>query len=218
MRYILLVFISFSFAADDKAPSHRTRDREIDVHHIKIDVSVNLVSGSVYGNVVHTFSPLSSSLRSFNLDADDMTIRRVRMNDKDIKFDHSGGKLYITMDKAIGWKDTVNVRVDYTSFPTLGTFFIRPDEVYPDKPWQAWTQGEETDNHHWVPIYDYPNDRSTFETILTVDRSFKAVSNGELVSVVENGDGTHTWHWRENFPMVAYLISYVVGELSLIHI
>ena len=212
MRYILLVFISFLFAADDKAPSHRTRDREIDVHHIKIDVSVNLVSGSVYGNVVHTFSPLSSSLRSFNLDADDMTIRRVRMNDKDIKFDHSGGKLYITMDKAIGWKDTVNVRVDYTSFPTLGTFFIRPDEVYPDKPWQAWTQGEETDNHHWVPIYDYPNDRSTFETILTVDRSFKAVSNGELVSVVENGDGTHTWHWRENFPMVAYLISYVVGE------
>ena len=172
MRYILLVFISFLFAADDKAPSHRTRDREIDVHHIKIDVSVNLVSGSVYGNVVHTFSPLSSSLRSFNLDADDMTIRRVRMNDKDIKFDHSGGKLYITMDKAIGWKDTVNVRVDYTSFPTLGTFFIRPDEVYPDKPWQAWTQGEETDNHHWVPIYDYPNDRSTFETILTVDRSF----------------------------------------------
>ena len=212
MRYILLIFISFLFAADDKAPSHRTRDREIDVHHIKIDVSVNLVSGSVYGNVVHTFSPLSSSLRSFNLDADDMTIRRVRMNDKDIKFDHSGGKLYITMDKAIGWKDTVNVRVDYTSFPTLGTFFIRPDEVYPDKPWQAWTQGEETDNHHWVPIYDYPNDRSTFETILTVDRSFKAVSNGELVSVVENGDGTHTWHWRENFPMVAYLISYVVGE------
>ena len=118
MRYILLVFISFLFAADDKAPSHRTRDREI-------DVSVNLVSGSVYGNVGHTFSPLSSSLRSFNLDADDMTIRRVRMNDKDIKFDHSGGKLYITMDKAIGWKDTVNVRVDYTSFPTLGTFFIR---------------------------------------------------------------------------------------------
>ncbi len=212
MRYILLLGISFLLAADDKAPSHRTRDREIDVHHIKIDVSVNLVSGSVYGNVVHTFSPLSSSLKSFYLDADDMTIRRVRMNDNDIKFDHSGGKLYITMDNAIGWKDTVNVRVDYTSFPTLGTFFIRPDEVYPDKPWQAWTQGEETDNHHWVPIYDYPNDRSTFETILTVDRRFKAVSNGELVSVVENSDGTHTWHWRENFPMVAYLISYVVGE------
>ena len=212
MRYLLLVIISFLYAADNDAPSNRTRDREIDVHHIKIDVSVDIEAGSVYGHVVHTFSPLSSSLISFDLDADDMTIRRVRMNDKDIKFDHSGGKLYITMDKAIGWKDTVNVRVDYTSFPTVGTFFIRPDEVYPDKPWQAWTQGEETDNHHWVPIYDYPNERSTFETILTVDRSFKAVSNGELVSIVKNKDGTHTWHWRENYPMVAYLISYVVGD------
>ena len=92
--------------------------------------------------MVHTFSPLSSSLVSFELDADDMNIRRVRMKNKDIKFDHSGGKLYIRMDKPIGWNDTVNVRVDYTSFPTVGTFFIRPDETYPDKPWQAWTQGE----------------------------------------------------------------------------
>ena len=212
MRYLFLVIISFLYAADNDAPLNRTRDREIDVHHIKIDVSVDIEAGSVYGHVVHTFSPLSSSLVSFELDADDMNIRRVRMKNKDIKFDHSGGKLYIRMDKPIGWNDTVSVRVDYTSFPTVGTFFIRPDETYPDKPWQAWTQGEETDNHHWVPIYDYPNERSTFETILTVDRSLKAVSNGELVSIVENKDGTHTWHWRENFPMVAYLISYVVGD------
>ena len=63
-----------------------------------------------------------------------------------------------------------------------------------------------------MPLYDYPNDRSTFETILTVDQKFKAVSNGELVSLKKNKNGTHTWHWRENYPMVAYLISFVVGE------
>ena len=129
MRYLFLVIISFLYAADNDAPSNRTRDREIDVHHIKIDVSVDIEAGSVYGHVVHTFSPLSSSLVSFELDADDMNIRRVRMKNKDIKFDHSGGKLYIRMDKAIGWNDTVSVRVDYTSFPTVGTFFIRPDET-----------------------------------------------------------------------------------------
>ena len=32
------------------------------------------------------------------------------------------------------------------------------------------------------------------------------------LSIKKNKNGTHTWHWRENFPMVAYLISYVVGE------
>ena len=32
-------------AADEKAPSQRTRDRDVDIHHIKIDVSVNIESG-----------------------------------------------------------------------------------------------------------------------------------------------------------------------------
>ena len=209
---ILILLLSFLYAADDKAPMQRTRDRTVDIHHIKIDVAVDLESQSVYGHVVHTLSPFSRSLESFYLDAEDMTIRRVRLNDKDIGFDHTGDKLHLSLNKPIGWLDTVTVRIDYTAYPRRGTFFIKPDETYPDKPWQAWTQGEETDNHHWVPLYDYPNEKSTFETILTVDQKFKAVSNGELVSLSENQDGTHTWHWRENFPMVAYLISFVVGE------
>ena len=209
---ILFLLLSFLYAADDKAPMQRTRDRTVDIHHIKIDVAVDLESESVYGHVVHTLSPFSRSLESFYLDAEDMTIRRVRLNDKDIGFDHTGDKLHLSLAKPIGWHDTVTVRIDYTAYPRRGTFFIKPDETYPDKPWQAWTQGEETDNHHWVPLYDYPNEKSTFETILTVDQKFKAVSNGELVSLSENQDGTHTWHWRENFPMVAYLISFVVGE------
>ena len=212
MRVVLLMSLTFLLAADDKAPLNRTRDREVDIHHIDIDVTVDLRSESVYGHVVHTLSPLSESLSSFTLDADDMTIRRVRLNDKDIGFDHTGKKLHVTMDKALGWGDTVKIRIDYTSFPRVGTFFIKPDETYPDKPWQAWTQGEDADNHHWVPIYDYPNERSTFEISLTVEDHLKAVSNGELISVNDNEDGTHTWHWHEHYPMVAYLMSFVVGE------
>ena len=212
MRIFLIIFFSLLFASDDNAPAHRTRDRQVDIHHIKIDISVDLVSESVYGYVVHQLSPLHSSLDSFELDAEDMTIRRVRLNDNDVNFNHTGKKLYISLDNNISWTDTVKVRIDYTAFPLLGTFFIKPDDTYPDKPWQAWTQGEENDNHHWVPIYDYPNDRSTFEILLTVDDKFKAISNGELKSIRKNDDGTHTWHWYENYPMVSYLMSYVVGE------
>ena len=213
MRYICLVLLSsFLIGADDNAPVHRTRDREVDIQHIKIDVTVDIENESVYGHVVHTLSALHPSLESFSLDASDMIIRRVQANNKDIRFNHTDDKLLIILDNSIGWDDKIDIRIDYSAKPLLGTFFFKPDETYPDQPWQAWTQGEETDNHHWVPLYDYPNDRSTFETILTVDQRFQAVSNGELLSVKKNKNGTHTWHWRENFPMVAYLISYVVGE------
>ena len=212
MRITILVLFSLLVARDSKAPYNRTRDRVVDIHHIRIDVAVDIASESIYGNVVHTLSPLSSSLKTFSLDAEDMTIRRIRSNDKDIDFVHSGDKVHITLDRSIGWDDTVKLKIDYTAFPKLGAFFLKPDETYPDNPWQVWTQGEEDDNHHWVPIYDYPNDRSTFETILTVDQKYKAVSNGELVSIKTHENGTHTWHWRENYPMVSYLISFVVGD------
>jgi|GEM_PF-3397398 hypothetical protein len=41
----ILLLISQLYASDEKAPSQRTRDRDVDIHHIKIDVSVNIKSG-----------------------------------------------------------------------------------------------------------------------------------------------------------------------------
>ena len=43
MRYIFLVLLlSFLMGADDNAPAQRTRDRQVDIQHIKIDVSVDI--------------------------------------------------------------------------------------------------------------------------------------------------------------------------------
>ncbi len=212
MRFIIYLCLSFLIASDENAPFQRTRDREVDIHHIKIDVSVDIELESVSGYVIHTLSPLNSSLKSFSLDADDMLIRRVTMNGQDLEFVYSSSLLTIDLPRSLGWSDTINVRVDYSAKPRKGVYFIKPDETYPDKPWQAWTQGEDMDNHHWVPIYDYPNDKATFETILTVKSNLKAISNGELLSVNKNSNGTSTWHWKENYPMVAYLISYAIGD------
>jgi len=212
MKIIFLFFLAGALLADDKVPYQRTRDRQVDVHHIKIDITVNLKTESVSGHVIHTLSPLHSSLSVIDLDAEDMVIGRVRMNGKDIQFIQDGEFVHLDLDKAIGWQDTVDIQLDYTAKPLKGLFFIAPDDTYPEKHWQAWTQGEEMDNHHWVPMYDYPNDRATFECILTVDKKYTAVSNGELLAKVDNQDGTRTWHWRENFPMVGYLISFVIGE------
>ena len=41
----ILLLISQLYASDEKSPSQRTRDRDVDIHHIKIDVSVNIKSG-----------------------------------------------------------------------------------------------------------------------------------------------------------------------------
>ena len=53
-----------------------------------------------------------------------MTIRRVRADNKDIRFNHTGDELLIILDKPIGWDDKIDVRIDYSAKPLLGTFFF----------------------------------------------------------------------------------------------
>ena len=209
---IFIIFIFLCLCEAEELAFQATPNRSVDIHHTKIDISIDFLSEKVIGKVSHSFSPLGSSISNLDLDAEDMVIRRVRLNDKDIPFFQSEKQLHMDLIKNYNWSDTLTVVINYTATPRTGLYFFKPDSAYPNRPIQAWTQGEETDNHHWVPLYDYPNDRATFECRITVDKKFKALSNGELLSITDNTDGTHTFHWKENFPMVSYLISFVVGD------
>jgi aminopeptidase N len=93
-------------------------------------------------------------------------------------------------------------------------YFILPDKDYPDRPSQIWTQGESEDTHYYLPTYDYPNDRLTTETILTVPASWITLSNGKLMSVTDAGKGLKTWYWKESVPSSTYLITVVAGEFD----
>ena len=212
MKKIIFTILFLSFIQSENNIHHSTPDRSVDILHSVIDIRLDFLSEKVIGKVSHTFSPLGSSISNLDLDAEDMIVRRVRLDGKDIPFFQSEEKLHMDLVKSFTWSDTLTIIINYTSTPRTGLYFFKPDSSYPNRRLQAWTQGEETDNHHWVPIYDYPNERATFECKLTVDKNLQAISNGELVSKTDNKDGTHTFHWRENYPMVSYLISFAVGD------
>jgi len=95
----------------------------------------------------------------------------------------------------------------------MGLYFVGPDEGYPDKPRQIWSQGEAEFNRHWFPSWDYPNDRATTELAATVAQPFEVVSNGRLVGIDELADGRRTFRWSMEQPHVTYLVSVVVGDL-----
>jgi len=209
---IILLFFSTVFAWSQNSPLHPTPDREYDVHHTKIMIKVEIDSETVEGVVTHRISPFSTDFTTLSLDCEDMIVTKVTLGyTKPLEFDQSETKLKIFLDQTYSFEDTFSVSIAYHGTPTRGLYFVHPDSVYPEKHAQAWTQGEQMENHHWVPLYDYPNDRATFETYLTVKKPYVAVSNGELVSVKDRGQ-TRTYHWRENSPMVSYLISFAVGN------
>lgn len=191
---------------------NETPDRYFDVIHSKIDIRVDINRGMVAGEVTHRVTPLRTGLNELFFHASDMNITEVLLEkDESLAFTVDEDGVLISLKTIPSTSDTFEVSLSYEAYPTRGVYFIRPDSLYPEKHTQAWTQGEDTDNHYWVPLYDYPNERATFEVMLTVDKPFTGLSNGALINVSENDD-TRTFHWHESYPMVPYLISFVVGE------
>lgn len=212
MRYLPLALVLTVLLSGSDKPFHATPDRDYDVHHTRISLSVDVWGKKVEGNVSHTLSPLMEGMDRLAFDSEKQEIYSVfHEGTGPLSFEQTDKKLWINLGGKYGWDDTLTISIAYGATPRRGLYFVLPDSAYPEKHVQAWTQGEDMDNHYWVPIYDYPNDRATFECILTVDTPFVAVSNGELVSIKNNGE-SQTFHWRENYPMVSYLISFAVGE------
>src|SRR3989441_8975510 len=79
-----------------------------------------------------------------------------------------------------------------------------------------WTQGESEDTRYYLPTYDYPNDRLTTETILTVPAAWITVANGKLIGVTDAGSGNKTWTWRGKLPSSTYLITVGGGGICLV--
>lgn len=210
-RLLTLLLCAYLGAA---APSsfHPTPDRDYDLQHMEIDVTVDLEEKTLAGSVTHVLSPLADQLRQLAFDSESTTIHRVVLNGTtDLDFQLVNKKLWIDLDQDYGWEDTLRLTISFSSRPQLGFYFVQPDSVYPTKQLQGWSQGEDMDNHYWVPLYDYPNDKATWECRVTVDTPLVAISNGELVSTTSHG-AQRTFHWREQTPNVSYLLAIAVGH------
>src|SRR6266487_2242096 len=147
--------------------------------HSKISLRFDLEQKKVLGEVTHSLSILRESTAKIVFDSAGLTIQKVTVNKASVKFETTEQKLIISLPAAAKPGDKFDITIRYEGKPRKGMFFILPDKDYPDRPSQVWTQGESEDTHYYLPTYDYPNDRLTTETILTVPASWITVSNGK---------------------------------------
>jgi aminopeptidase N len=194
------------------------------VHHIKIEVKLDLIRKTVDGKTTTSIIPLSNNFKSFDVDAAGMDIKKIGLINKtgnkpeSLEYDYNKKEIKIHLKHSYGKKDTLTYMVSYfTHDPESGMYFISPDSLFPDKPYQVWTQGEGEDNHYWFPCYDYPNNKASTETIITVDKQYITLSNGQLLSIKENPDGTRTWHWALDKPYSSYLVMLAAGKFDIIN-
>src|SRR5882762_2584261 len=207
---VLAMATMFALAARADRPYAPSRDYHL--QNVRVSLRFDLDQRKVIGEVTHTLSTLRDGLTHLDFDCAEITVSSARVNGKDATFDLRDNKLHVNLAQPAKAGEKFEVNLQYEGKPTTGLYFILPDKDDPSRPKEIWTQGEAEDTHHYIPIYDYPNDRTTSEMILTVPGDWLTVSNGKLLSVQDAAGGMKTWTWRQSLPISTYLISFVAGE------
>jgi aminopeptidase N len=188
------------------------RSKDYDLQHSRVSLRFDVEQRKVIGDVTHLLALLKDGVEQLSFDSVGLQVQAVKVNKGQAKFSTTDSKLMVNLAKPGKSGEKYEVEITYEGKPTKGLYFILPDKDYPNRPKQIWTQGESEDTRYYLPTYDYPNDRLTTETILTVPAEWITVSNGKLISTADAGGGMKTWTWRESQPSSTYLFTVVAGE------
>jgi len=187
------------------------RTRVFDLLHQRIAISYDLDKRSMAGDVETRLVVTAQPTDTIRLDASNLTI--------DAASDAGGRKLAFTSDtssvtvhlaKRARVGDTVVFSLRYHGKPERGMYFVPRRRV-------MWTQGEAIETPSWVPTYNAPNDKTTWETFVTADSGVSVLSNGRLVAVTDSAGGAKKiWHWSQEKPASTYLYSIVAGHFTVL--
>jgi aminopeptidase N len=199
------------------APIGRTDEpyapsRDYALQDIRTHLWFDVDARTVHGEVTESISALRDDVSELKLDSVDLKIESVLIDGKTAKFSMAPKELIVSLDHPAKRGERREIFIRYEGQPKKGLYFILPDSYYPRQPREIWTQGEAEDTRYYIPLYDYPNNRTTSEMLLTVPAAWLTVSNGKLLSVKDDPDGTKTWDWKQSEPLSSYLISAVAGE------
>ncbi len=191
------------------------RDRLIDVHHLRIDLTPDFAKRTIAGVATINFSPISAPLKQLTLDAVDLEIHSIDASTPLRDYDVADETITLTFENPVPAGEKSSVTITYTAEPFRGLYFRTPEMGYPEGDTHLWTQGQPESHRHWFPGYDYPNERFTSEVRCQVPEGMTALSNGALISEKKDpSTGLVTFHWRQDKPHVNYLISVVAGYLE----
>ncbi|GAC1371567.1 MAG: M1 family metallopeptidase [Hymenobacter sp.] len=204
-----------------------------DVLDTKLDVRFDYKKQHLLGTALLTLRSHFYPQSELVLDAKGFDIQKVELvgekKNKPLVYTYNRRQLVVALDQAYSRTAPYRVCIVYVAKPNelpqggsaaitsdKGLYFINPLGLEKNKPRQIWTQGETESSSCWFPTIDKPNQRMTQEISLTVEKQFKTLSNGLLISSKANADGTRTDVWKLSQPHAPYLASLVVGDFAVV--
>jgi aminopeptidase N len=188
------------------------RARVFHLLHQRIAISFDLEQHAIAGEVTTRLVITAAPTDTVRLDASNLNIDAATdVAGKPLRFTNDTSSVTVHLARRARVGDTVQFTIKYHGHPERGMYFV------PRRP-TMWTQGEAIETPSWVPTYNAPNDKTTWEILVTADTGLSVLSNGRLVDVTKTADGRQqVWHWSQEKPASTYLYSIVAARFTILH-
>jgi aminopeptidase N len=190
-------------------PEHAREKHQYDLVDVTWNLSFAFQQAAIKGDVVNTIIPDRDGATVL-FDCRKLNVDHVMVDGKAATFQSNGKVLEIDPPSPYKKGTSTAIHIFYSGLPESGIYFVPSDRSFPAHTEIVYSQGEMEDNRYWLPTYDYPDDKATFDGTIHVPKGWKAVSNGKLVDV-QHGATEDVWHWKLDKPNSTYLISLVAG-------
>jgi len=227
LLFIFLLSSLLAFSHSDTSicylrdPGGRIREHNVDFLTMQLNLGFNTLEAQVIGNVKYEFKPIQFLIDTLFLNAPNIDIKSVKVNGLSTPFSMNKDGLIIRFSSALDWNKTYKLDIDYIATPRKGLYFVgwnvtdknpTNNRYFTRK--QIWTQGQGIDNRHWIPCYDDVNDKLITSTTVTFDSAYTVIANGALKKKTKNSNGTTTWSFAMDKPMVPYLIMIAIDKYA----
>ncbi len=193
----------------------RAADSDTDVLHYDLDIAIVPSTTTISGTNTITVKSLVPNLTDFDIDlANVFSIPSVTVGGVPVSWTRlTSSVVRITLDRAYAVDEEFDVAITYSGVPNGGGFGSLTWSSAGGQPW-VYSLSEPYYAYTWWPSKDVIADKATGDLRFTVPSNLEVASNGTMISNVDNGDSTRTFHYQTNYPTAPYLFCFGLGNYN----
>ncbi|HEU4902729.1 MAG TPA: M1 family metallopeptidase, partial [Flavisolibacter sp.] len=177
--------------------------QNMDVIHYRFQLELNDHNDTISGvaeikAIAKNTGPVQFDLEQTDNSGRGMKVTQVERDSHNnpCSFLQENNKLVVPLIKSVPG-DTLFFRIHYKGIPDDGLIISK--NKFGDRTFFAdnWPQRA----HHWIPCVDRPDDKASFEFLVTAPSYYRVVSNGVKREEKELNNGKKFTHWKEDTPL-----------------
>ncbi|MCI4668608.1 MAG: T9SS type A sorting domain-containing protein [Bacteroidia bacterium] len=200
-------------ARSGQLSSDSTKSYDLKYHRLEWTLDPNV--RSILGSVTSYFEATQNALSYVYFDlSDSLTVDSVKRGNQMLNFSRPVANLLridLPVPVSAGQMDSTTVFY-HGAPPTTGFGSFEATTLNDGKP-ALWTLSEPYGGRDWWPGKTSLSDKiDSVDILVTTLDTYKAASNGLLMSTKPAGGNAVTYHWKHSYPITSYLIAVAVSE------